>query len=108
MSSNPTARQKQILEYIGQHRTRHGVPPTVREIQSHFGFASPNAAASHLRALEKKHLLKREPGSARALRVTGDNRREVAGLPVASMPIWIRSTSGERRGPSPCGSAGIP
>ena len=70
MSSKATARQQQVLEYIGRHRARHGLPPTVREIQAHFGFASPNAAASHLRALERKKLLHREPGTARALRVT--------------------------------------
>jgi repressor LexA len=82
MSSVPTSRQKQILDYIGRHRSRHGMPPTVREIQSHFGFASPNAAASHLRALERKKLLQREPGAARGLKITGDDRREVAGIPV--------------------------
>ena len=82
MSSKATARQQQILDYIGRHRTRHGVPPTVREIQNHFGFASPNAAASHLRALERKKLLHREPGAARALKVAGDDRKEVAAIPV--------------------------
>lgn len=82
MSSNPTKRQQQVLDYVRRHRTRHGVPPTVREIQRHFGFASPNAAASHLRALERKNLLRREPGAARALRVFGDTRKEVAGIPV--------------------------
>ena len=82
MSSKPTERQKQVLDYIQRHRTRHGVPPTVREIQKHFGFASPNAAASHLRALGQKGLLRRAPGAARSLTVTGDDRREVAGIPV--------------------------
>ena len=97
MSSAPTTRQKQILDYIGRHRARHGVPPTVREIQSHFRFASPNAAASHLRALEKKKLLKREPGAARALRVTGDDRREVAGIPVyGEIPAGFPDTREQR------------
>ena len=82
MSSNPTERQKQVLDYIQRHRTRHGVPPTVREIQEHFGFASPNAAASHLRALAQKGLLRRAPGAARGLTVTGDDRRDVAAIPV--------------------------
>jgi len=82
MSSNPTVRQQQILDYIGRHRTRRGMPPTVREIQKHFGFASPNAAASHLRALEQKKLLRREPGSARSWQATGDDRKEVAAIPV--------------------------
>ena len=82
MSSNPTARQQQILDYIRGHRTQHGLPPTVREIQHHFGFASPNAVASHLRALQHKKLLHRQPGVARALKLTDDDRREVAGIPI--------------------------
>jgi repressor LexA len=82
MSSTATKRQQQILDYVRRHRTQHGVPPTVREIQNHFGFASPNAAASHLRALERKKLLRHEPGAARTLRVTGDDRKEVAAIPI--------------------------
>lgn len=82
MSSSPTARQREVLDYIGRHRSRHGVPPTVREIQKHFGFASPNAAASHLRALGRKGLLRHTPGTARTLVVAGDDRREVDGIPL--------------------------
>jgi repressor LexA len=82
MSSDPTRRQREVLDYIGLHRARHGVPPTVREIQGHFGFASPNAAASHLAALRRKGLLRRAPGAARALTLTDEDRREVAGIPV--------------------------
>jgi repressor LexA len=82
MSSMATARQREVLDYIGEHRARHGVPPTVREIQRHFGFASPNAAASHLTALRRKGLLHRAPGAARALTVTGEERRDVRGIPL--------------------------
>ena len=82
MSSRPTKRQEQVLDYVRRHRTQHGLAPTVREIQKHFGFASPNAAASHLRALQRKKLLYRHPGTARALRVTGDDRKEVAAIPI--------------------------
>jgi repressor LexA len=97
MSSTPTKRQQQVLDYIRRHRTRHGVPPTVREIQSHFGFASPNAAADHLRALERKKLLRREPGAARTLRVTGDDRREVAAIPVyGDIPAGFADTREQR------------
>ncbi len=82
MSSAPTARQREVLDYIRGHRSRRGVAPSVREIQKHFGFASPNAAASHLRALEQKGLLHRAPRVARALTLPGENRREVEGIPV--------------------------
>jgi len=97
MSSIPTTRQRQILDYIRRHRTRHGLPPTIREIQHHFGFASPNAAASHLRALGKKGLIRRSPGAARALTVTGDERREVAGIPVyGDIPAGFPDTREQR------------
>ena len=82
MSSKPTKRQEEVLDYVRRHRAQQGLPPTVREIQKHFGFASPNAAASHLRALERKKLLYRHPGTARALRVTGDHCKEVAAIPI--------------------------
>lgn len=41
--------------------------PSTREIQQHFGFASQTAAVSHLRALERKGVIKKLPGKARAL-----------------------------------------
>jgi repressor LexA len=97
MSSNVTVRQNQVLDYIRKHRSRHGLPPTVREIQKHFGFASPNAAASHLRALQQKKLLQREPGSARGLKVTGDERREVEGIPIyGDIPAGFPDTREQR------------
>ncbi|MEX1110385.1 MAG: transcriptional repressor LexA [Chthoniobacterales bacterium] len=97
MSSKVTARQQQVLDYIGRHRERHGLPPTVREIQAHFGFASPNAAASHLRALERKKLVQRGPGAARALQVTGDDRKEVSAIPVyGDIPAGFPDTREQR------------
>ena len=41
--------------------------PSTREIQVHFGFASQTAAVSHLKALEKKGVIQKVPGKARAL-----------------------------------------
>ena len=41
--------------------------PSTREIQHHFGFASQTAAVSHLRALEKKGVIQKVAGKARAL-----------------------------------------
>ena len=57
--------------------------PSTREIQRHFGFASQTAAMSHLRALEKKGVIHRHAGKARAVVFPGDlNRSEVAEVPV--------------------------
>ena len=69
MSDDLTPKQRAVLAYVHTHRDRHGVFPTLREIQAHFGFASPFAATRHLQALEKKGALTRDPGKARAFRL---------------------------------------
>jgi repressor LexA len=62
-----TKRQQEILRYVQTHQREHGVIPSQREIQAHFGFASVNAVDCHLAALEKKGALVRRPGIARGL-----------------------------------------
>ncbi len=69
-----TAKQQAVLEHIRHHREQHGMAPTIREIQQHFGHASPFAASRHLAALEKKGFLNRAPRRARALRLVGERR----------------------------------
>jgi repressor LexA len=54
-----TKRQAHILAFIRSQIASRSKPPTVREIMAHFGFASPNAVASHLRALERKGFIRR-------------------------------------------------
>lgn len=62
-----TARQQQILEFIEQRMQSDGLPPTRAEIVSHFGFASPNAAQCHLRALAARGAIELRPGCARGI-----------------------------------------
>ena len=61
-----TARQQQILDFIADSQARTGIIPSTREIQQHFGFASQTAAMNHLRALQKKGVLQKSAGKARA------------------------------------------
>lgn len=49
-----TEKQEAILDYVRQVQAERGFPPSTREIQRHFGYASQNAAMSHLRALAQK------------------------------------------------------
>ena len=63
-----TARQREVLEFIRQFLTRAGYPPTVREIGAHFGFV-PRSVFDHLKALERKGYLKREPSKSRSLQI---------------------------------------
>lgn len=54
-----TDRQSAVLVFIRAQIASRCKPPTVREIMTHFGWASPNAAASHLGALERKGFIRR-------------------------------------------------
>lgn len=62
-----TGRQREVLGFIRSFSTRHGVPPTVREIGERFR-VTPRAAFDHLRALERKGALQRRTSSRRTSR----------------------------------------
>jgi repressor LexA len=80
---NLTQRQQEVLDYITHMQATAGVMPSTREIQEHFGFASQTAAVNHLRALEKKGMIQRQPGKARAVAVVSQLRRErIVDVPV--------------------------
>ena len=53
-----TQRQRQVLQFILARQRRTGSVPTIREIAAHFGFSSPNAAAQHLKLIEKKGFIR--------------------------------------------------
>ena len=61
-----TSKQQAVFDYVRAHQRQHGHHPSLREIQAHFGFASPFAATRHLQALQKKGVLARVAGKARA------------------------------------------
>lgn len=49
-----TEKQEAILDYIREVQSSRGIPPSTREIQRQFGYASQNAVMNHLRGLAKK------------------------------------------------------
>ena len=65
-----TQRQSAVLDFICAYVDRHKFPPTIREIAGHFGIRSPNGVVCHIRALEKRGVISRNPGMARAIAVT--------------------------------------
>jgi repressor LexA len=67
MKDKLTKRQQQVYNYLKRESRVTGVMPSTREIQHYFGFASQTAAMNHLRALEKKLVIQRVPGKARAV-----------------------------------------
>jgi len=52
-----TERQQEIAQFIEKYFDENGYAPSLRDIGNHFGF-SPKAAYDHLRALEKKNIIK--------------------------------------------------
>jgi repressor LexA len=78
-----THRQQEILDYLRKCQRETGVMPSTREIQHFFGFASQTAAVSHLRALERKGVIQRLAGKARALIFPEElDRGEIIDIPI--------------------------
>ena len=69
-SSRLTRRQREIYEFIRHKIESRGYGPTVREIGAAFDISSPNGVMCHLKALEKKQMIKREGFSARVAKGT--------------------------------------
>ncbi len=87
MADDLTPRQREILDFIRNNLEVSGVPPTRAEIASAFGFASPNAAEDHLRALSKKGAITLEPGSARGIRLAEQLGLPLIGTVAAGSPL---------------------
>jgi repressor LexA len=77
-----TRRQQQILGFIAEYLDSEGFPPTRSELSAHFGFRSPNAAESHLRALARKGVIQLERGRSRGIALTS--------LAVGALPPSVR------------------
>src|SRR5574343_891254 len=82
-----TPRQQEILDFIKSTLEVLGAPPTRAEIASAFGFASPNAAEYHPKALAKKGAITLEPGSARGIRLVEQLGLPLIGSVAAGSPI---------------------
>jgi len=67
-----TPRQREIYNFIRSKIQGRGYGPTVREIGLNFQIKSPNGVMCHLKALQKKGLIHREPNMSRAIQLLED------------------------------------
>ncbi|HMB04130.1 MAG TPA: transcriptional repressor LexA [Isosphaeraceae bacterium] len=67
-----TPRQREIYNFIRSKIQGRGYGPTVREIGLQFRIKSPNGVMCHLKALQKKGLIHREPNMSRAIQLLDD------------------------------------
>lgn len=68
-----TQRQREVFEFIRDKIKNRGYGPTVREIGTQFSISSPNGVMCHLKALEKKGLIAREPNMSRAIQLSNES-----------------------------------
>ncbi|MEI7969962.1 MAG: transcriptional repressor LexA [Betaproteobacteria bacterium] len=87
MNPTLTPRQQEILQLIRDTVAATGVPPTRAEICQAFGFASPNAAEDHLRALARKGAIELSEGIARGIRLPEPPGLPLVGRVAAGQPI---------------------
>jgi len=66
-----TKRQKEVVEFIRDYIQEHSYPPTIRDIASHFS-VSVKAAFDHVKALEKKQVIKSDMNRSRSLEILSD------------------------------------
>ena len=86
-----TARQREIYEFLRDKIINRGYGPTVREIGAHFSIRSPNGVMCHLKALERKGMIRRESNMSRAIQLAEHPARtrslRLAGQIVAGLPV---------------------
>ena len=100
-----TDRQKDVYEFIRDKIRNRGYGPTVREIGEQFDISSPNGVMCHLKALEKKGLITREPNMSRAIQLAAEPIEERGcRWPGASPPACCTRRSSRTSGSTsrPC------
>ncbi len=71
-------RQQAIFNFICNYSKSHGYPPSVREIGSAVGLASPSTVHTHLKSLEEKGYIHRNSKKPRTIEVIEDGNGTTA------------------------------
>ena len=88
-----TQRQREVLEFVREWRSRKGKMPSTREIQRHFGFASQTAAVNHLKALGRKGFIRRMPGALLPVNESRFSEVPLLGAIPAGLPAYEEERS---------------
>jgi repressor LexA len=99
-----TKQQIKVLACVEVYLNKTGFPPTRVEICQELGFKSPNAAETHLRALEKKGYISIKSGSSRGISVVKSQQEyeqsgvqiPVIGLVAAGSPTLAEENREKR------------
>ena len=87
-------KQTEIYEFLKTYTENKGYPPSVREICEAVSLKSTSTVHGHLKRLEKKGLIKRDPSKPRALEIAELSipKKEMISIPIvgkitAGLPI---------------------
>jgi len=87
-------KQSEIYEFLKTYTANKGYPPSVREICEAVSLRSTSTVHGHLKRLEKKGMIKRDPSKPRALEIAEFSapKKEMINIPIvgkitAGLPI---------------------
>ena len=92
--SDENTKQQEIYEFLKTYTENKGYPPSVREICAAVSLKSTSTVHGHLKRLEKKGFIKRDPSKPRALEINelSTPKKEMVNIPIvgkitAGLPI---------------------
>lgn len=94
MTEQKHEKQKEVYDFLKKYTEDKGYPPSVREICEAVSLRSTSTVHGHLKRLEKKGLIKRDPTKPRALEIAELSvyKKELIDIPIvgkvtAGVPI---------------------
>lgn len=77
-------KQREIYDFLKVYTENKGYPPSVREICEAVNLRSTSTVHGHLKRLEKKGLIKRDPTKPRALEIIemSSSKKEMLNIPI--------------------------
>ena len=87
-------RQQSIYDFICEYTKSHGYPPSVREIGTAVGLASPSTVHMHLKSLEEKGYIHRDQNKPRTIELVEQDRKAVGQADGANAGTVLGSEEG--------------
>jgi repressor LexA len=86
-SKGLTDKHKKVLEFVNEYQTRHGRPPSIREIGEKVNISSTSVVNYYLRQLENMGYIERDNRVSRGMRLTGKVNQIVQAGNMLHIPI---------------------
>ena len=93
MNVKLSKKQQEILEFLKLEIKTKGYPPSVREICVAVGLSSTSTVHAHLKTLEQKNVIRRDPTKPRAIEIIRSDDENTSGE-LIHVPIVGRVTAG--------------